>query len=104
MKHNLLIKRCHWVPVGNTLYEEYHDQEWGVPVHDDIKHFEFLILEGAQAGLSWETILKRRKEYAKAFANFDWKKAAKYDQEKGRGAPQEFRNHTKPLESRRGCD
>lgn len=76
------VKRCHWVPAGNTLYEEYHDQEWGVPVHDDKKHFEFLILEGAQAGLSWETILKRRKEYAKAFANFDWKKVAKYDQAK----------------------
>lgn len=76
------IQRCHWVPSGNTLYEEYHDREWGVPVHDDRKHFEFLILEGAQAGLSWETILKRRKEYAKAFANFDWKKVAKYDQAK----------------------
>lgn len=54
------IQRCHWVQKGNTLYECYHDEEWGVPVHDDRKHFEFLILEGAQAGLSWLTILKRR--------------------------------------------
>lgn len=76
------LQRCRWVPPGNLLYEEYHDIEWGVPVHDDRKHFEFLILEGAQAGLSWETILKRRKEYAKAFANFDWNKVAKYDQKK----------------------
>lgn len=76
------LKRCKWVPKGNTLYEDYHDHEWGVPVHDDHKHFEFLILEGAQAGLSWETILKRRTEYAKAFANFDWTKVAKYDQKK----------------------
>ena len=65
------IKRCSWVPKGNVLYERYHDHEWGMPVHDDRIHFEFLILEGAQAGLSWEAILKRRSEYAKAFANFD---------------------------------
>lgn len=81
-KNTNALQRCHWVPNGNTLYEEYHDKEWGVPVHDDRTHFEFLILEGAQAGLSWETILKRRKEYAKAFANFDWIKVAKYDQQK----------------------
>lgn len=74
--------RCHWVPAGNTLYEEYHDYEWGVPVHDDRKHFEFLILEGAQAGLSWLTILKRREGYRKAFANFDPRIVAKYDQSK----------------------
>ena len=70
--------RCEWVQPGNALYEEYHDTEWGVPVHDDRKHFEFLILEGAQAGLSWLTILKRRSEYAKAFANFDWEKVADF--------------------------
>lgn len=75
-------KRCGWVPPDNKLYEDYHDQEWGVPVHDDRTHFEFLILEGAQAGLSWETVLKRRKDYALAFANFDWKKVATYDQKK----------------------
>jgi DNA-3-methyladenine glycosylase I len=74
--------RCGWVPPGNTLYEIYHDTEWGVPVHEDRKHFEFLILEGAQAGLSWLTILKRRDAYAKAFAQFDPKKVADYDQRK----------------------
>ena len=57
---------------------DYHDKEWGVPVHDDRKHFEFLILEGAQAGLSWDTILKRREGYRKAFAGFDPKKVAKF--------------------------
>jgi len=72
--------RCSWVPQGNALYEAYHDTEWGVPVHDDRRHFEFLLLEGAQAGLSWETILKRRKEYDKAFAHFDWEKVARFTQ------------------------
>lgn len=76
------IRRCAWVPPGNTLYEHYHDTEWGVPVHDDRKHFEFLILEGAQAGLSWLTILKKREGYRKAFSNFDPAKVAKYDQAK----------------------
>jgi DNA-3-methyladenine glycosylase I len=61
------------------LYQQYHDKEWGVPVHDDHKHFEFLILEGAQAGLSWITILKRREGYRQAFAHFDPKKVAKFD-------------------------
>lgn len=75
-------KRCAWVPSGNTLYEEYHDNEWGVPVIEDRKHFEFLILEGAQAGLSWETILKRRSGYREAFAHFDWEKVARFDQKK----------------------
>lgn len=70
-------KRCAWV--GNDpLYIEYHDKEWGVPVYDDNKLFEFLILEGAQAGLSWITILKRREGYRKAFANFDPQKVAKF--------------------------
>ena len=82
IKNDKPLKRCGWVPEGNLLYEEYHDHEWGKPVHDDRTHFEFLILEGAQAGLSWETILKRRKEYAKAFADFDWVKVAKYNQSK----------------------
>jgi len=77
MKH-----RCPWVTAGNVLYEAYHDTEWGVPVHDDQKHFEFLILEGAQAGLSWLTILKRREGYAKAFANFDPEIVASYDDKK----------------------
>lgn len=72
--------RCSWVPPGNTLYEKYHDEEWGVPVHDDRTLFEYLTLEGAQAGLSWLTVLKRRDGYRKAFANFDWEKVAAYDQ------------------------
>jgi DNA-3-methyladenine glycosylase I len=63
--------RCPWVGTNKPFYEKYHDEEWGVPVHDDIKHFEMLILEGAQAGLSWETILKRREGYRKLFCNFD---------------------------------
>ncbi|MCW8408173.1 DNA-3-methyladenine glycosylase I [Legionella sp. PATHC035] len=65
------MKRCPWVGTGKPYYEEYHDKEWGVPVHDDQKHFEMLILEGAQAGLSWETILKRREAYRTAFKQFD---------------------------------
>lgn len=63
--------RCGWVGLNKPFYEHYHDTEWGVPVHDDSKHFEMLILEGAQAGLSWETILKRREAYQIAFKNFD---------------------------------
>lgn len=65
------MNRCPWVGQNKPHYEQYHDKEWGVPVHEDQKHFEMLILEGAQAGLSWETILKRRDEYRKAFKNFD---------------------------------
>ena len=74
--------RCEWVNGGNKLYYEYHDEEWGVPVHDDRMLFEFLILEGAQAGLSWATVLNKREGYLKAFDNFDVKKVAKYDQAK----------------------
>lgn len=69
--------RCAWVPSDKLDYVEYHDHEWGVPVHDDQKLFEMLILEGAQAGLSWYTILKRRDGYRKAFKNFDIKKCSK---------------------------
>ncbi len=75
-------KRCAWVTPGNELYEHYHDTEWGVPIHDDRKHFEFLILEGAQAGLSWLTILKKREGYRRAFSNFEPVKVARYDQAK----------------------
>lgn len=73
--------RCPW---GNSdpLYKKYHDEEWGVPVHDDRKLFEMLILEGAQAGLSWITILRKREAYRKAFDNFDVKKVARYDKQK----------------------
>ena len=69
-------KRCQWAK--DDLMIKYHDTEWGVPVHDDKKLFEMLILEGAQAGLSWSTILKRRKTYQKAFANFNPDKVAKF--------------------------
>lgn len=72
------IIRCQWAE--NPLFYNYHDTEWGVPVHDDKKHFEFLILEAAQAGLSWATILKRREGYREAFANFNPKKVALYTQ------------------------
>ena len=64
------MKRCAWVK-SSDLHTLYHDTEWGVPVYDDVKHFEMLILEGAQAGLSWETILKRREDYRKACKQFD---------------------------------
>lgn len=69
-----MTNRCTWAT--KEVFHDYHDSEWGVPVHDDKKHFEFLILEGAQAGLSWETILKRRKGYQKAFCNYNAKKVA----------------------------
>lgn len=74
------VVRCAWAK--NDLSIPYHDQEWGVPLHDDRALFEFLILEGAQAGLSWDTILKKRENYRRAFDNFDPKKVARYDQRK----------------------
>ncbi|HTE40171.1 MAG TPA: DNA-3-methyladenine glycosylase I [Steroidobacteraceae bacterium] len=70
--------RCPWCVSGNDLYIHYHDTEWGVPAYDDQTQFEFLILEGAQAGLSWSTILNKREGYREAFANFDAEKIAKY--------------------------
>jgi DNA-3-methyladenine glycosylase I len=72
--------RCRWP--SNPLSVAYHDEEWGVPVHDDRTLFEFLILEGAQAGLSWDTILKKRERYRKVFADFDPKKVARFDRKK----------------------
>ena len=75
------MERCPW-PGKDEMYIKYHDEEWGVPVHDDSKHFEFLVLEGAQAGLSWLTILKRRENYRKAYDSFDPVKVAKYDEAK----------------------
>ena len=74
--------RCHWAENGTPLYVAYHDDEWGVPQHDDRVLFEFLILEGAQAGLSWSTILNKRENYRKAFSRFDVRKVAKYDNAK----------------------
>ena len=75
-------KRCAWVPQDNELYIEYHDMEWGVPVHDDQLLFEFLILEGFQAGLSWIIILKKRENFREAFDNFDPYKVSCYDEKK----------------------
>lgn len=73
---NALKNRCSWVALDKPDYIDYHDHEWGVPVHDDNKHFEMLILEGAQAGLRWYTILKRREGYRKLFKQFDTDKVA----------------------------
>lgn len=77
-KHNKV--RCDWAD-GDPLYEKYHDEEWGVPVHDDRTLFEFLLLEGAQAGLSWITILKRREGYRRVFKDFDVQKVAAFTEE-----------------------
>jgi DNA-3-methyladenine glycosylase I len=71
-------KRCTWVKMGDPLMLQYHDREWGVPVHNDRKHFEFLVLEGAQAGLSWSLVLKKREAYRRAFSEFDPQKVARY--------------------------
>jgi len=73
-------KRCQWAEGTFDQYVAYHDQEWGVPVHDDKTLFEFLILEGAQAGLSWSTILKKREGYREAFANWDVEQVASFDE------------------------
>ena len=77
-----MTNRCFWANSGDPLYQAYHDQEWGVPVHDDRLLFEFLILEGAQAGLSWYTILNKRKNYQLAFNGFDPEIIARYDDHK----------------------
>jgi len=72
------LKRCSWASVDNVLLREYHDREWGVPNHDDRKHFEFLILEAAQAGLNWTIVLNKREGYRRAFSQFDPEKVARY--------------------------
>lgn len=76
------LNRCPWVDLTKPDYVVYHDEEWGVPVHDDRKLFEFLTLEAAQAGLSWYTILRKRANYRKAFADFDAQKVARFTQAK----------------------
>lgn len=81
LKRKSMPTRCNWA-TSDPLYIEYHDKEWGVPVHDDRELFEMLCLEGAQAGLSWITILKKRENYRKAFDNFDAKKIVRYDARK----------------------
>ena len=75
------VKRCAWVG-SDPVMIDYHDKEWGVPVHDDRRHFEFLVLDAAQAGLSWRTILHRREGYRRAFADFDPKKVARYTEKR----------------------
>ena len=72
-------KRCGWASLADPAYRRYHDEEWGVPVHDDRVIFEFLVLEGAQAGLSWGTILRKRENFRRAFSEFDPKKVARFD-------------------------
>ncbi|MFW5786511.1 MAG: DNA-3-methyladenine glycosylase I [bacterium] len=89
--------RCPWCGT-DPVYVRYHDEEWGVPVHDDRRHFEFLLLEGAQAGLSWRTILGRREGYRRAFADFDPKEVARFteeDQERLRADTGIIRNRRK---------
>jgi DNA-3-methyladenine glycosylase I len=100
--------RCSWACVGATkpYYEHYHDTEWGVPVHNDQKHFEMLILEGAQAGLSWDTILKRREGYRKAFKNFDPMQVAKMTDDELEGLllnPEIIRNRLKVFSARKNA-
>jgi DNA-3-methyladenine glycosylase I len=72
------LRPCEWALAGNDLYRRYHDKEWGVPVHDDRRQFEFLTLESAQAGLSWSCILNKREGYRRAFADFDAEKVARF--------------------------
>lgn len=76
------LRRCSWANPANPLYVDYHDHEWGVPCHDERQLFEMLNLEGAQAGLSWETVLNKRENYRLAFDNFDAKKIVRYDDNK----------------------
>lgn len=100
------MNRCPWVGQNKPHYEHYHDSEWGIPVHDDQKHFEMLILEGAQAGLTWETILKRREGYRKAFAHFDPLKVAKMSDAELEGLltnPELIRNRLKIFSARQNA-
>lgn len=100
------IKRCAWVGMDKPFYQHYHDTEWGVPVKDDQHHFEMLILEGAQAGLSWETILKRREGYRKAFKQFDPRKVARMTDEQLKKLldnPEIIRNRLKVFAARQNA-
>jgi len=76
------VKRCGWVPLNKPIYMAYHDEEWGVPVHDDTKMFEFLVLESFQAGLSWEIVLNKRANFRTGFAQFDFNKVALFGEDK----------------------
>ena len=92
------MKRCEWAPLDNPAYLAYHDEEWGVPAHDDGRLYEMLVLEGAQAGLSWSTILNKREGYRRAFSGFDPGKVARFDSRRVEGLlvdPSIVRNHLK---------
>jgi DNA-3-methyladenine glycosylase I len=86
-----MVIRCAWVPQNDDLYVAYHDREWGVPIHDEFRLFELLCLEGAQAGLSWRTILARRDGYRAVFAGFDPEQVARFDDERLEAALQDTR-------------
>ncbi len=95
---SMQLKRCSWVNVDHDLMRDYHDREWGVPTHNDRTHFEFLILEAAQAGLSWSIVLNKREGYRRAFSKFDPEKVARYSQtriDKLTADPGIIRNRTK---------
>ncbi|NTV23921.1 MAG: DNA-3-methyladenine glycosylase I [Nanoarchaeota archaeon] len=101
------MERCDWAANSDVLNKDYHDLEWGTPVHDDTKLFEFLVLEGAQAGLSWSTILKKREGYRKAFDGFDCKKIILYDEKKLQDLmlnPDIVRNRLKILSVKRNAE
>src|SRR3989475_5096834 len=93
-----LDKRCSWVNVDDPLLLEYHDREWGVPVHSDHKHFEVLVLSSAQAGLNWSLVLKKREGYRRAFDRFDPERVARYSEKQRRALladPKIIRNRMK---------
>jgi DNA-3-methyladenine glycosylase I len=94
------VKRCEWAPLDNPAYLAYHDEEWGVPAHDDNRLYEMLVLEGAQAGLSWSTILNKREGYRRGFSGFDPGKVARFDSRRVEGLfadPSIVRNRLKVL-------
>ncbi len=97
------MKRCAWVPAGDPLYVAYHDEEWGVPSRDERHLFELLILEGAQAGLSWSTILRKREGYRRAFAGFEPKRVARLDPERLLAAETVSGTGLKPASKRRSA-
>ena len=95
---NTQLTRCPWVDADDSLMRDYHDREWGVPVHDDRTHFEFLVLEAAQAGLSWSIVLRKREGYREAFSHFDPQKVARYTEkriERLKADPRIVRNRLK---------
>jgi DNA-3-methyladenine glycosylase I len=97
MKTSTQRRRCEWC-LGSRIYRDYHDREWGIPVRDDRLLFEFLILEGAQAGLSWLTVLQRRQSYRAAFDNFDAGKIARYGAREKKRLLADSWHHSQPVE------